>query len=443
MFQPSWLQLIFQFLKNKFLQKSSAINWDATNNSFQIIKGGPFTTLPTYTSSQCFWAAGDETATGVPNISLFRQNAGPQFIGMAYGGVSTVSSSLTFYKSNGSFANPTASLNGDRTGRYAAYAYDGANFINSATLLTVVDSSVSSGIAPQAFSFLTGANATVAERLRITSAGNIGISTSTPGAKLQINGGVVITSTPTAASDPGAGNLSLSGNVTAGGWQASRIANQYLANSYSDVYLVEDFFTTASTSTILTALGLQGKTNGVGAAIANGTATASGYYSGVWSFATGTISGNYSMVYALNTALFTTSNTKIQNLVFRLRTATLPTTAEDYNCWFGYGNNSTGSEPTDGAYFFLSSANANYQLVTQFNGTRTYADSGIAANTSNNIFRIALNSTGTQATFYINDVFINSMTITAGRTTGITQTIVKTAGSTSAGVLLDRIVYYT
>lgn len=49
-----------------------------------------------------------------------------------------------------------------------------------------------------------------------TFSGNFGIGTINPGAKLQVNGGISVSSTAASATDPGAGNLRTSGSIVAG-----------------------------------------------------------------------------------------------------------------------------------------------------------------------------------------------------------------------------------
>ncbi len=65
-----------------------------------------------------------------------------------------------------------------------------------------------------AIRFLTG-NGTPAERLTINFLGNVGIATSTPGSKLQVTGGFVLSSLSAAQPDPGAGNSTVSGSLHA------------------------------------------------------------------------------------------------------------------------------------------------------------------------------------------------------------------------------------
>ncbi|HET7433859.1 MAG TPA: hypothetical protein VFN10_04005 [Thermoanaerobaculia bacterium] len=115
------------------------------------------------------------------------------------GGVSGNAPNMTFTSSRGTDAAPTASGNGDETGRFLFRAYDGSATVSSARFGAVIDGTVSAGVAPQAITFKTGtttANAT--ERMRIDSAGNVGIgATAAAGKKLYVSGDAHVTGTLT------------------------------------------------------------------------------------------------------------------------------------------------------------------------------------------------------------------------------------------------------
>ncbi|HZG52275.1 MAG TPA: hypothetical protein VEZ40_09070 [Pyrinomonadaceae bacterium] len=81
-----------------------------------------------------------------------------------------------------------AVLNGDILGNLYASAFDGTSWVNGTSRVRFfVDAPVAAGSVPTAMQFLTGANGTTsAERMRITSTGNIGIGTSNPGYPLTV-----------------------------------------------------------------------------------------------------------------------------------------------------------------------------------------------------------------------------------------------------------------
>ena len=100
------------------------------------------------------------------------------------------SANATFWKSRGTTSSPTIVQDGDAIGGFVFGAYDGSNFIETSDFVAIVDGTVSSNTVPQAIRFRTGSTvANRAERMRITSSGNILIGTSTDaGFKLDVNG---------------------------------------------------------------------------------------------------------------------------------------------------------------------------------------------------------------------------------------------------------------
>lgn len=116
----------------------------------------------------------------------------------------------------------TAVANGHEIGSFTYSGFDGSVFIAGARIRTVVDGPVSAGNVPVAITFMTGAGTlsdesnlgddnAVVERLRMTSAGNIGIGTPAPTSKLHVNGGVQV-GVPTGG-DMGTGSINVSGDI--------------------------------------------------------------------------------------------------------------------------------------------------------------------------------------------------------------------------------------
>lgn len=90
-----------------------------------------------------------------------------------------------FARSRGTLAAPEALQNGDYIGVETYQAYDGAEFLEAARIISIIDDDVSIGDVSAAIVFATNAPGTatgVLERMRITSSGNVGIGTSTPNA---------------------------------------------------------------------------------------------------------------------------------------------------------------------------------------------------------------------------------------------------------------------
>jgi hypothetical protein len=100
---------------------------------------------------------------------------------------------IQFKRSRGTASSPVALQNGDNGGAFHSYLYDGSAYNLTSSIQFKVNGSVSAGGGvPTDMVFLTGAGGTgVArtERMRITSAGNIGIGTSTPSHLIQLSGG--------------------------------------------------------------------------------------------------------------------------------------------------------------------------------------------------------------------------------------------------------------
>jgi hypothetical protein len=122
-----------------------------------------------------------------------------------------------------------ATLNGDNIGNVYAEGFDGASFISGARMRFSIDGAVSAGSVPTAIEFHTGTGGGGGvERMRITSAGNVGFGTSSPAARLDVMGAANIWSGSRLAVPSGymaAGSLT-AGNIVANfgggtGWNAN------------------------------------------------------------------------------------------------------------------------------------------------------------------------------------------------------------------------------
>lgn len=102
---------------------------------------------------------------------------------------STAGMSLQLGRARGTGeGSETALQNGDRVGGFNAGVYDGTSYVNGARFNTIVDGAVSTSSVPTAMTFETHNGTSISERVRITSSGNVGIGTSSPGSKLSIVG---------------------------------------------------------------------------------------------------------------------------------------------------------------------------------------------------------------------------------------------------------------
>ncbi|HEX8407862.1 MAG TPA: hypothetical protein VF883_03290 [Thermoanaerobaculia bacterium] len=97
---------------------------------------------------------------------------------------------LTARKARGTQSAPQALQNGDNIVNLYPMGHDGTQFINSARIRFQVDGAVSPGSVPTAFQILTGASGSGVERVRVTSAGDVGIGIggSAPVARLHVGG---------------------------------------------------------------------------------------------------------------------------------------------------------------------------------------------------------------------------------------------------------------
>jgi hypothetical protein len=81
---------------------------------------------------------------------------------------------------------PSAVVNGDFLGSVMAYGYDGSGWTGGARVRFAADGDVSIGSVPTTIQFLTGTNTNGIERMRVSSAGNVGIGTAAPASPLHV-----------------------------------------------------------------------------------------------------------------------------------------------------------------------------------------------------------------------------------------------------------------
>lgn len=134
---------------------------------------------------------------------------------------STGGVALSTRKSRGTNSAKTAIQSGDVIGGINGLGYDGSTYQFRGGFRFIVDGAVSTGTVPTALVIETGAS-TLAESLRITSANNVGIGTSSPSSKLTVNGtvsisGITTVTNTTSAISTTSGALQVVGGVGIGG----------------------------------------------------------------------------------------------------------------------------------------------------------------------------------------------------------------------------------
>ncbi|GAA5087328.1 hypothetical protein GCM10023210_10040 [Chryseobacterium ginsengisoli] len=116
------------------------------------------------------------------------------------GNTSGFAGGITFTRSQGTPVAKTAVTNGNSLGSLSFNGYDGTSNINTAAVSAQINGTVSAGSTPTDLTFSAGTNAAT-ERMRITSAGNVGVGITNPSTKLDINGNLRIgTASPTSGS---------------------------------------------------------------------------------------------------------------------------------------------------------------------------------------------------------------------------------------------------
>jgi hypothetical protein len=99
------------------------------------------------------------------------------------------SAGLWLRKSRGTTLSPAAVMDGDGISNFTIEAYDGTSYIGAGRIRFSVGGPVTTGSVPTNIEFLSNG----VERMRISSAGNVGIGTSSPLTKLEVVGEILAT----------------------------------------------------------------------------------------------------------------------------------------------------------------------------------------------------------------------------------------------------------
>lgn len=134
-----------------------------------------------------------------------------------YNYANTTQASTIYLRARGTQSNPLAVTGSDYLGYFSFRGYDGTQFSGTRALFGASASETWNNTARGTFmNFWTTSSGTdtIAERMRISDNGNVGIGKTTPSAKLDVNGSAVIGNTTGNISIDNQGNLILNGEAT-------------------------------------------------------------------------------------------------------------------------------------------------------------------------------------------------------------------------------------
>jgi hypothetical protein len=216
-----------------------SINANAVSSGIYTTESGGAGASLTFTTSPSY-----STPTNVERMRIDKDGnvgigtATPSALLTIDGGIITTMNyaatpQIRFNYAAGTKASPTAIASQVPVGAVYGFGYDGASFRNTSGILMYSDGAVSSVSSPGFILFATtpsGATSTT-ERMRITSAGNVGIGTVSPQEKLDVIGSVRIQ----AASGSGILNI-----LPASGTLTSEIRLHSASNGLSFQRLIND-----------------------------------------------------------------------------------------------------------------------------------------------------------------------------------------------------------
>ena len=183
---------------------------------------------------------------------------------------------------------------------------------------------------------------------------------------------------------------------------------------------------------------------GIGASVSNIASNNTGVV-GVVQLSTGTMTTGVACLQETESAAgFVASGGEIVWMA-KIYIPTLSDATQRFTLRLGFGDTTTLTDETDGIYFeSLDSISVNWQCCTASNSTRTKTASTTAvAAAAWTVLKIVVNSDGTSAEFFVNNVSIGTNTtnipIAIGREFFSKLIIIKSVGTTARTILVDKV----
>lgn len=216
-----------------------------------------------------------------------------------------------------------------------------------------------------------------------------------------------------------------------------------VSGSSSTPAIREDFMQSAFSTTVpVGPLGFLKIITGSGANTA--TVTSAGTNFGICSIGTGTTTTGFTELAGDNAEVNFGSLAITNKISFRM--TTLPNGTDSATIRLGFGDSTTGVDPTDGVFLRYSEANSSPIFVCRSNGSETPSTSALTLTAGIwYTLEIDVDGTGSNAIFKLTDQIAESDTKTissniptgTSRATGLQNSIIKTAGTSALTVQLD------
>lgn len=213
---PNWVLLISSGNSGSWLVTGNSI---ADTNFIGTINAKDFIVKTNNTERARVTSSGNVgIGTAAPSVKLHIENdqAGSIIYNRAYK-TTAATADIRLGKARGTQAVPTTVVNGDALSVLYFQGYDGTNWKTPGYIECDVDNAVSSGIVPGNLQFgVTNTSGSFIEAMRIKSSGNIGIGTTTPASKLDIEGGMSLGATYSGTSSAPTNGAIIEGSVGIG-----------------------------------------------------------------------------------------------------------------------------------------------------------------------------------------------------------------------------------